>query len=111
MSSFADFLIVEPPVAGLQRLRAGFSGHAYDRHRRVTYAVGITEAGSNVSIIVAKRRRVRPGRSSSLAQTRVLPWLPLAAIVATLLANSISRPGASRPVLPRGTSTAIRGRR
>ena len=45
MSAFADFLIVEPPVAGLQRLRAGFSGHAYDRHRHVTYAVGITEAG------------------------------------------------------------------
>jgi AraC-like DNA-binding protein len=45
MSVFADFLIVEPPAAGLQRLRAGFSGHAYDRHRHETYAVGVTEAG------------------------------------------------------------------
>lgn len=40
-----DFLIVDPPTAGLQRLRASFSGHAYDRHRHETYAVGITEAG------------------------------------------------------------------
>jgi AraC-like DNA-binding protein len=41
----ADFLTTEPPAGGLQRLRAGFSGHAYDRHRHETYAVGITEAG------------------------------------------------------------------
>src|ERR1700740_2920232 len=45
MNVLADFLIAEPPVAGLQRLRAGFSGHAYDRHRHETYAVGITESG------------------------------------------------------------------
>jgi hypothetical protein len=40
-----DFVIAEPPVAGMQRLRARFSGHAYDRHRHETYAVGLTEAG------------------------------------------------------------------
>ena len=40
-----DFLIAEPPAAGMQRLRARFSGHAYDRHRHETYAVGLTEAG------------------------------------------------------------------
>jgi len=45
MSVFADFLIIEPPAAGLQRLCAGFSGHAYDRHRHETYAVGVTETG------------------------------------------------------------------
>jgi AraC-like DNA-binding protein len=45
MSVFADFLIVEPPAAGLQRLRAGFSGHAYDLHRHETYAVGVTDTG------------------------------------------------------------------
>jgi hypothetical protein len=45
MSIFADFLIIEPPAAGLHRLRAGFSGHAYDRHRHETYAVGVTETG------------------------------------------------------------------
>jgi len=45
MTVLADFLTIEAPVVGLQRLRAGFSGHAYDRHRHETYAVGITEAG------------------------------------------------------------------
>jgi AraC-like DNA-binding protein len=40
-----DFLIVDSPAAGVQRLKAGFCGHAYDRHRHETYAVGITEAG------------------------------------------------------------------
>jgi AraC-like DNA-binding protein len=36
---------IDPPAAGLQRLRAGFSGHAYDRHRHESYAVGVTETG------------------------------------------------------------------
>src|SRR6516165_4298048 len=45
MAVSSDFLIVEPPAAGMQRLRAHFSGHAYDRHRHETYAVGVTEAG------------------------------------------------------------------
>jgi hypothetical protein len=33
MATSADFLIIDMPATGLQRLRAGFSGHAYDRHR------------------------------------------------------------------------------
>jgi len=41
----ADFLVLDAPVAGLQRLRARFSGHAYDPHRHETYAVGLTESG------------------------------------------------------------------
>lgn len=45
MSAPVDFLIIDPPTAGLQRLRAGFAGHAYDRHRHETYAVGVTETG------------------------------------------------------------------
>jgi len=45
MAASAEFLSIDPPAAGLQRLRAGFSGHAYDRHRHETYAVGVTEAG------------------------------------------------------------------
>ena len=45
MAGLSDFLVVEPPAAGLQRLRAGFSGHAYDRHRHETYAIGVTETG------------------------------------------------------------------
>jgi hypothetical protein len=43
--SSADFLVVDEPIAGMQRLRARFSGHAYDPHRHETYAVGLTEAG------------------------------------------------------------------
>src|SRR5215467_4330314 len=45
MTVSSDFLIVEPPAAGMQRLRARFSGHAFDRHRHETYAVGLTETG------------------------------------------------------------------
>ena len=45
MAALAEFLSIDPPAAGLQRLRAGFSGQAYDRHRHETYAVGVTEAG------------------------------------------------------------------
>ena len=45
MAASAEFLSIDPPAAGLQRLRAGFSGHAYDRHRHETYAVGVTETG------------------------------------------------------------------
>jgi len=40
-----DFVVTESPAHGLQRLRAGFAGHAYDPHRHETYAIGVTEAG------------------------------------------------------------------
>ena len=45
MAALAEFLSIDSPAAGLQRLCARFSGHAYDRHRHETYAVGVTEAG------------------------------------------------------------------
>jgi AraC-like DNA-binding protein len=41
----ADFIATDHPFAGIQRLRAGFFGHAYDPHRHETYAVGVTECG------------------------------------------------------------------
>lgn len=41
-----DFIVTDEPVSGLQRLVAGFSGHAYDPHRHETYAVGRTLAGA-----------------------------------------------------------------
>jgi AraC-like DNA-binding protein len=41
----ADFLATDQPCPGIQRLRAGFFGHAYDPHRHETYAVGVTERG------------------------------------------------------------------
>jgi AraC-like DNA-binding protein len=41
----ADFLATDQPGPSLQRLRAGFFGHAYDPHRHETYAIGLTESG------------------------------------------------------------------
>jgi AraC-like DNA-binding protein len=40
-----DILRLDQPGAGLQRLAARFAGHAYDRHRHETYAVGLTLRG------------------------------------------------------------------
>jgi AraC-like DNA-binding protein len=41
----ADFIATDHPCPGIQRLRAGFFGHAYDPHRHETYAIGLTESG------------------------------------------------------------------
>ena len=41
-----DFIATDHPCAGIQRLRAGFFGHAYDPHRHETYAIGVTERGT-----------------------------------------------------------------
>jgi len=40
-----DFLVLDEPQAGLQRLMARFRGHAYDPHRHECYAIGITDWG------------------------------------------------------------------
>ena len=40
-----DFIKTDWPCPGIQRLRAGFFGHAYDPHRHETYAIGVTERG------------------------------------------------------------------
>jgi len=45
MSTTADFIATDEPCSGIQRLRAGFFGHAYDPHRHETYAIGVTERG------------------------------------------------------------------
>ena len=42
----SDFLATDHPCSGIQRLRAGFFGHAYDPHRHETYAIGVTERGT-----------------------------------------------------------------
>jgi AraC-like DNA-binding protein len=44
-ASFGDFIATDHPCPGIQRLRAGFFGHAYDLHRHETYAIGVTERG------------------------------------------------------------------
>jgi AraC-like DNA-binding protein len=41
-----DFITADEPFPGIQRLRAGFFGHAYDPHRHETYAIGVTEHGT-----------------------------------------------------------------
>src|SRR5437868_11758018 len=40
-----DWLRTAPPRPGLERIEAFFAGHAYDRHRHDTYAVGFTMGG------------------------------------------------------------------
>lgn len=45
MGAARDYLVLDEPQAGLQRLVAQFEGHAYDPHRHETYAIGITEWG------------------------------------------------------------------
>ena len=41
-----DHIRFDEPHASLQRLAARFGGHAYDRHRHETYAVGLTLWGA-----------------------------------------------------------------
>lgn len=41
-----DFLSLDEPVGGMQRLAACFHGHAYDPHRHETYAIGRTLRGA-----------------------------------------------------------------
>jgi len=62
MATSGDFLIIDMPGTGLQRLRAGFSGHAYDRHRHETYAIGFTEAGLQCFHYRGAARASTPGR-------------------------------------------------
>jgi AraC-like DNA-binding protein len=59
----ADFLIVDEPVAGVQRLRARFCGHAYDPHRHESYAVGLTEAGIQAFRYRGVEQASTPGRT------------------------------------------------
>jgi AraC-like DNA-binding protein len=44
--STGDFLVIDSPMPGLERLEARFHGHAYDPHRHETYAIGITLHGA-----------------------------------------------------------------
>ncbi len=40
-----DWICSRAPVEGMELLAAGFSGHAFDKHRHDTYAIGVTEFG------------------------------------------------------------------
>jgi AraC-like DNA-binding protein len=41
-----DFLTLDSPMPGVERLQARFHGHAYDPHRHETYAIGVTLDGA-----------------------------------------------------------------
>lgn len=40
-----DHMLSSEPVKGVELLRAWFAGHAYDKHRHDTYAIGLTDSG------------------------------------------------------------------
>ncbi|MFC7398624.1 AraC family ligand binding domain-containing protein [Chelatococcus sp. GCM10030263] len=46
---------------GVEALRAGLHSHAYSRHAHETYAIGVTEAGSQSFWCRGVRHRTRPG--------------------------------------------------
>lgn len=41
----SDWFFSSGPVEGVELLQAWFGGHAYDKHRHDTYAIGLTETG------------------------------------------------------------------
>jgi AraC-like DNA-binding protein len=66
MIASGDRIVLDEPCAGLQRLAAQFHGHAYDRHRHETYAIGLTLSG-----VQAFRYRAAD-RASGRGQTMVI---------------------------------------
>lgn len=46
---------------GVERFRAHFTAHAYERHAHETYAIGLTEAGSQSFYCRGARHSTRPG--------------------------------------------------
>lgn len=45
MTASGDYVTLDEPRTGLQRLAARFRGHAFDPHRHECYAIGITDGG------------------------------------------------------------------
>jgi AraC-like protein len=58
-----DFLLVDQPYPGLERLRARFRRHAYDPHRHETYAIGLTEYGIQAFRYRGAERTSTPGKT------------------------------------------------
>ena len=48
-------------TTGIERLRARFTRHAYDRHAHETYAIGMTEVGSQTFTCRGESHATRPG--------------------------------------------------
>ena len=62
MSDAGDFLVLDEPQAGMQRLVARFRGHAYDLHRHEYYAIGITDWGVQAFRYRGSERASLPGQ-------------------------------------------------
>jgi AraC-like DNA-binding protein len=62
MSDAGDFLVLDEPQAGMQRLVARFRGHAYDLHRHECYAIGITDWGVQAFRYRGSERASLPGQ-------------------------------------------------
>jgi AraC-like DNA-binding protein len=56
-----DWVRSSAPVDGVQRLRAWFSGRAFETHRHDTYAIGVTERGVQDFDYRGAARRALPG--------------------------------------------------
>jgi AraC-like DNA-binding protein len=62
MRETQEFLVLDEPQAGLQRLAARFRGHAYDLHRHECYAIGITDWGVQAFRYRGAERASLPGQ-------------------------------------------------
>src|SRR5882757_10315059 len=56
---------------GVERLRAHFTAHAYERHAHETYAIGLTEAGSQSFRCRGAKHRTRPGSIITINPTEL----------------------------------------
>ena len=56
-----DWLWGRGPIAGVELLRAWFSGRAFAKHRHDTYAIGVTEAGVQTFDYRGRVERSMPG--------------------------------------------------
>jgi AraC-like DNA-binding protein len=62
MRETQEFLVLDEPQAGLQRLVARFRGHAYDLHRHECYAIGVTDWGVQAFRYRGAKRASLPGQ-------------------------------------------------
>ena len=62
LSSTDEWVAFDADAAtGIERLRARFTRHAYDRHAHEAYAIGMTEAGSQTFTCRGESHTTRPG--------------------------------------------------
>lgn len=72
----ADFIRLAPSGAGLERIEAYFTGHAYDPHRHDTYAIGLTLSGVQSFRFRARATTAWRATPSSFTRTRSMTAKP-----------------------------------